>query len=228
LRLRSAAELAAARQVIAPSDDTARRIGRHFPAVRPSVIGWEDDAPGLPLRHVADRAPLPAAVLASANARARVCVIGGIGIEKGFDILLGCLRDARARALALDFVVVGHTPDDDALFEAGCLDITGPYRDEEAVELVRARRCDLAFLPSVWPETWCFTLGLAWRAGLAAAVFDLGAQAERVRRTGRGAVLPLGLPAAALNDALRHLCMMEATTGETHPHARANSLRIAQ
>ena len=101
--------------------------------------------------------------------------------------------------------MVGHTPDDEALLDAGCLDVTGAYREPEAVALVRAQRCDLAFLPSIWPETWCFTLGVAWRAGLAVAAFDIGAPAERIRRSGRGAVLPLGLPVAAVNDALRRL-----------------------
>ncbi len=206
LRLRSSAELAGARAVVAPSDDAARRIARHFPGIRPRVSAWEDDAPGLTLAQFADPAPLPASLLAATPRRARVCVIGGIGVEKGYDILLACLRDSARRDLALDFVVVGHTPDDDALFEAGVLDVTGPYREEEAVGLVRSQRCDLALLPSVCPETWCFTLGIAWHAGLAVAAFDIGAQAERIRRTGRGAVLPLGLPVGILNDTLQHLC----------------------
>jgi hypothetical protein len=34
------------------------------------------------------------------------------------------------------------------------------------------------------------------------AAFDFGAQAERIRRTGRGWLLPPGINSAALNDAL--------------------------
>jgi hypothetical protein len=41
-----------------------------------------------------------------------------------------------------------------------------------------------------------------WRAGLRVAAFDTGAPAERIRRTGRGFLLPLGLPAGAINDTL--------------------------
>jgi hypothetical protein len=63
----------------------------------------------------------------------------------------------------------------------------------------------VAFIPSIWPETWCFALTRAWQAGLPAAVFDIGAQAERTRRTGRGWPLPLGLTPPALNDALLRL-----------------------
>jgi len=57
-------------------------------------------------------------------------------------------------------------------------------------------------LPSVVPETWCHTLTEAWSAGLQVAAFDLGAQAERIRAGGRGFLLPLGLSAGAINDAL--------------------------
>jgi hypothetical protein len=34
------------------------------------------------------------------------------------------------------------------------------------------------------------------------AAFDIGAPAERIRGTGRGFLLPLGLPAHAINSAL--------------------------
>ena len=57
-------------------------------------------------------------------------------------------------------------------------------------------------LPSIFPETWCLSLAEAWRAGLRVVAFDIGAQAERIRRTGRGILLPLGLPARAINNAL--------------------------
>ena len=148
---------------MAPSDDAARRIERHFPQVRVATIPWEDDAPSLPLARFADPRPAPLALLPDLPGRVRICVIGGIGVEKGYAILHDCLRDARARALTLDFVVVGHTQDDDALFEAGCLEITGAYREAEAVELIRAQRCDLCFLPSIWPGNLVFHLddGLA-------------------------------------------------------------------
>ena len=186
---RSAAVLGSARRVVTPSADVAVRMRRHFPGTQAEVAAWEDD-----------RAVAPPASGAPAGDTARVCVIGGIGVEKGFDVLLACVRDAAARRLPISFTVVGYTADDDRLLNAGPVFITGQYSDAEAVALIAAQRADLAFLPSIWPETWCFTLSLAWRAGLRAAVFDIGTPAERVRRTGWGWVLPLGLPPAALND----------------------------
>jgi len=97
--------------------------------------------------------------------------------------------------------VVGHTIDDSRLIEAGVF-VTGPYEPEEAEALIRAQEASIALIPSVVPETWCFALTEAWRAGLRAVAFDLGAQAERIRVTGRGLVLPLESSPGQVNDAL--------------------------
>ncbi len=190
LRARSAADLAAARRVVVPSADAAARLRRRFPGLVPTVVPHTDDTA------LAPRAPPPA------GAVTRVCVVGGIGPEKGYDVLLACARDAAERALPLQFVLVGHTPDDAALLATGRVFVTGPYVAAAAVDEIRAQRAHLGFLPSGTPETWCFVLGEAWQAGLDVAVFDIGAAAERVRRTGRGWVLPLGLPIQAVNNAL--------------------------
>ena len=191
LRARSAADLKAARRIVVPAADVATRLRRHFDGIAPRAEPLEDDGAGLP----------PATPLRRGSPR-RVCVIGGIGAEKGYDILLGCARDAAARALPLTFTVVGHTIDDARLLATGRAFVTGPYKEAEAVSLIRAQDPHLAWIPSLWPETWCFTLGHAWRAGLSVAAFDIGAPAERIRRTRRGWLLPLGLTPPAINNAL--------------------------
>ena len=169
---------------------------RHFPGLAPVVAPLEeDDAASI----AAGRALAP---IRRADGARRVAIIGGIGAEKGYDIVLACARDAALRGLHLEFVLFGHSTDDRRLLETGRVAVAGGYREGEGEVLVRAQRPHLAWLPSIWPETWCFTLGVAWRAGLRAAVFDIGAQAERVRATGQGWVLPLGLPAPAINNAL--------------------------
>ncbi len=191
LRERSARVLAAARHVFAPSQDTAARIRRHFPSANIRVQPHENDAGTIgPLRSD------------SAAGRCRICVIGSIGIHKGYRVLLDCARDAAERRLPVEFVVVGHTIDDRRLMATGRVFVTGSYRSDEAIELIRAQEATLALLPSIFPETWCFTLAEAWRAGLQVVAFDIGAQAERIRNTGRGHLLPLGLAAPAINNAL--------------------------
>lgn len=185
---RSQAEFATARRVVVPSVDMARRLSRHFPDLTPEITPWENDSQPVTLRR-------------PRNGKRRIAIIGGIGPAKGFDVLLGCAKDARRRSLPIEYVVIGSSADDASLLNEGIM-VTGAYKVEETLELIADLEPDLAFLPSICPETWGFVLSEAWRAGLYTVVFDLGAQAERVQATGRGAVLPLGLPPERINNAL--------------------------
>jgi GT2 family glycosyltransferase len=191
LRERSARLFAHARRVFVPSKDAAARIRRYFAAVDPVVQPHEDDDA------VADPVPPTAG-----SARCRVCVVGAIGIHKGYQVVLDCARDAAERRLPLEFVIVGHTIDDARLLATGRVFVTGSFVADEAVALIRAQNATLGFLPSIFPETWCLSLAEVWRAGLQVAAFDIGAQAERIKTTGRGFLLPLGLPPHGINNAL--------------------------
>lgn len=188
LRLRSRIELSGARRLVAPSHDTARRMQRHFEALSIEVMPWEDDA-----TFRVERSP-------RSRSRRRVCLAGALGHDKGYDVLLELARDARARSLPLDFVLVGHTPDDDALVATGHVYVTGEYREDEAAGLVRDAKADLGFIASIWPETWCFALGVLWGGGLPVVCFDLGAPAERIRKTAQGWAVPLSMPVERLNE----------------------------
>ncbi len=192
LRLRSHSVLAGARHVVAPSQDAARRLARHFPDIRVIVRPWENDA----------ALPAPRARQSIGRLRLRVAVLGAIGIDKGYEYLLACARHAAARRLPLEFVVIGHTCDDKRLLDTGAVLITGPYEEAEADGLIRAQQADIGFLPALWPETWSYTLSQMWQAGLDVVAFDIGAPAERLRRTGRGRLLPLGLPPTTACQAL--------------------------
>jgi glycosyltransferase involved in cell wall biosynthesis len=192
LRQRSAALLADARRVVVPSDDTGTRMRRHFEGLVTTTVPHENDA-AIP-RAAAPRAPT--------RGRASVCVVGGIGVHKGYDVLLACARDAVRRDLDLEFIVVGHTIDDARMLATGRVFVTGRFAPGEAVSLIAEQNARIGFVASICPETWCLSLGDIWRAGLKAAAFDIGAPAERIRRTGRGILLPLGLSASAINNTL--------------------------
>ena len=109
---------------------------------------------------------------------------------------------SETRKMANAAAIAGSSSDDETLLNTRRVFITGAYLPETAEKVIAGLNADLAFIPSIWPETWCFTLSEAWRAGLYTLAFDLGTQAERISATGRGAVLPLGLPAARINDVL--------------------------
>ena len=111
------------------------------------------------------------------------------------------MRDAASKRLPLEFVIIGNTADDEPFLRES-VKVTGGYKPKELPTLIQDLAIDLAFLPSICPETWGFVLSEAWQCGLYTVVFDLGAQAERVRATSRGSVLPLGLPCDRVNNFL--------------------------
>ncbi|MFL5255019.1 MAG: glycosyltransferase [Rhodopila sp.] len=196
LRRRSAAFLSGAARVVVPSADTGYRIRRHFPDLSPVVVPHQNDQdiapPAQPRRNGKERP----------GGRPRVCIVGGIGVHKGYDIVLACARDAARRDLELEFVIVGHTIDDARMLATGRVFVTGRFAPDEAVDMIIAQQARLGFVASIWPETWCLSLGDIWRAGLPAAAFDIGAPAERLRKSGYGFLLPLGLSPGAINNAL--------------------------
>jgi GT2 family glycosyltransferase/glycosyltransferase involved in cell wall biosynthesis len=221
LRLRSHRVLAGARQVVAPSQDTARRLARYFPGVSPIVRPWENLAalPAQPIRQIG-------------RVRLRVAVVGAIGIDKGYEYLLACARHVATQRLPLEFIVVGYTSDDKRLLDTGVVHITGGYQEAEIDALIRAQQADIGFLPALWPETWSYTLSQMWQAGLDVMAFDLGAPAERLRATDRGGLLPLGLsPAATCQALLRYRRGAETSRSvaqaKRHQHAATPTHAVA-
>ncbi|HYT89140.1 MAG TPA: hypothetical protein VEL76_10565, partial [Gemmataceae bacterium] len=112
---------------------------------------------------------------------------------------------AAARNLPIHFHVAGFTDRDDVLRQLPNVSITGPYREEEAFNLLAGLNCHCAFFPSVWPETYCYTLSIALLGRLFPVAFDLGAPAERIRAAGVGHVFPLTTDAAVVNGELLSL-----------------------
>jgi GT2 family glycosyltransferase/glycosyltransferase involved in cell wall biosynthesis len=195
---RSAGWLRGARRVVAPSADTAARIERRFGGL---TVAVEAHAPA----PASAPAVVPVGRVGPARKLIRVALIGAIGEHKGYRVLLECARDAQARALALEFVVIGYTENDAPLLETGHAFVTGRYAEGEPPHLLRREDPDIIWLPSVWPETWCYTLDYALAGGLAVAAFDLGAIAERLRGAGRGELMPLDLSPGRINDRLLEL-----------------------
>jgi GT2 family glycosyltransferase len=208
LRARSTGWLRHASSVHAPSTDTAARVSRYFPGldirVRPHTPHTSSPYPTL-------TAPAGARPSSRNSRRLRVALIGAIGGHKGYRILLECARDAAARRLPLEFVVIGYTENDRRLLRSGRVEVTGRYVDEEAPHLLRREQPDLLFLPSVWPETWCYALDHALRTSLPIVAFDIGAMAERLRAVGEGGgarphtLLGLDLGAREINERLLEL-----------------------
>ncbi len=227
LRARSATWLRGARRVVAPSADTAARLRGYFSGLTVAIQGHAPARKRDPPLFVAPPAERP--MDASRKGPVRVVLIGAIGEHKGYRILLECARDALARGLDLEFVVVGYTENDSPLLELGNVFITGRYTEAAAVYLLQREQPELIWLPSVWPETWCYTLDYALASGLPVVAFDLGAIAERLRDEGQGELLALASEPPQINDRLLELgrsarCHKTASRSEQTMLARPHDM----
>ena len=84
----------------------------------------------------------------------------------------------------------------------GNVHISGRYRETEVYAKLAAARCHVAFLPSIWPESYMYTLSIVMAAGLYTICYDLGAQSSRLKAWGWGSVIPVDAGPDLVNDTL--------------------------
>lgn len=198
LRDRSSLLFRDANEIVVPSVDVRTRLSTYFPRIDMHVMAWQ--SPVVPTKKVKS----------GVSKRVRVALIGAISIPKGYDVLLKCAQDAAARELDLDFVLIGYSSSDEELLATGRVFITGPYADEEVGTLLAREECQLAFFPSVVPETWSYALSHALTYALPIVAFDLGTIAERLRNYGGAELLPLFTPASEINNAFLRAARINA------------------
>ena len=172
-RVRQASLLEGARRVIVPDQDVMDRLSYYYPHAHYLVRPHEDPA----------IFPPSSASRSGRRGPVRIVVPGAISTVKGYDIVLAAARAAKRARLPLELIVMGYTRRDKELASVG-VKITGRYWDENAGDTLREIDADMAWVPSVWPETYCYALSIPLKAGLPVAAFDLGAQASRLRRHG--------------------------------------------
>lgn len=131
---------------------------------------------------------------------ARVAVVGGINVAKGARILEAMVRLAEAHRLPVQFELFGNI---DRSLDSAHFHDNGPYGPERLPWLLAERGCHAVFLPSIWPESYCYVLDEVIGLGLPVGAFDIGAPAERLRCWSNGFVVAPITPEAALSVLLR-------------------------
>lgn len=198
LLARSLEEMTKARKVVAPTLDAARRLKRHLALKREIEISpWENDSKIL-------ETPLKQPAYKYRRKLLRLGVIGGISRWKGYDIIKEMGAYILDHNLPIEIVLIGESEDDDGLLASG-IKITGAYKEKDVLTLIKTLDIDIGFIPSIAPETWCYSVSWLWKAGLRVLCFDIGAVSERVKKSARGMVIPLGMPAGHILTYLMRL-----------------------
>ena len=115
-------------------------------------------------------------------------VVGHIYSEaKGAHIMREMVKIIEEQQLPVRVTVIGtmETP-----LLSSVLRVTGQYKREDLPDIIESSGANIFFLPSVWPETFSYVTGELMQMEVPLAVFDLGAQAEFVRRYNLGLVIP--------------------------------------
>lgn len=194
---RSTHELAmmAASKIVVPDQDVKERLYKYYPDVDVQVRPHEQIAKeNIQIKRIGLKP----------KEKLRVVVVGAINKMKGFDVLRRCARDAEKRDLPIKFSLLGYSVNDRLLEESG-VEVTGKYEEEDALERLHKLSPHVVWIPSVWPETYSYTLSVGLKGGYPVMAFDVGAIARRLREwKDLALLLPLELAAneIEINDIL--------------------------
>jgi GT2 family glycosyltransferase len=179
-----------AASVIAPCEDTATRVHKRLGLGNLQVIPHD---PPITSRHFPSW---------DGKERLRVAVIGGIGMHKGYDVLLACAKDAAVKSLPIVYYVVGTTSADTELFATGKVWVTGKYPEACIGRLIRKNNIHVSLFLSKWPETWCYALTESLKSDLNYLAFNIGSFKERTKCTKSGLLLKTQVEAHTINHHL--------------------------
>lgn len=202
-RYQHALWLGQARHIFAPSNDCAARMQRHFNTINVTVRPHPESpivTPSLYIHH-------------NQGAALDVAVIGRLTSHKGADVIMRLAKYADAQELPIHFHIFGDVQQPSLFKRLQKVTVHGAYEEQDIYRLLAAHRCHVALFPSVWPETYSYTLSIALHARIFPVCFDLGAPAERINASGWGAVLPL----AAMHDAAHATRLLLALNTESPP-----------
>ena len=138
-------------------------------------------------------ADLPRVSLVARGKSPVIGVLGNIGYHKGAGVLQA-LSGRLAQTGMAKLVVLGRV---DPMYPLhACAQIHGGYQRTDIPALVARYGITEWLIPSIWPETFSYTTHEAIVTGLPVWSFDLGAQADAIRISGKGGVFPIpdGIP----------------------------------
>jgi len=149
-----------------------------WPALAPKIRVIPHEVTHIPLTPVA----------VAPGAPLNIGVIGHIGAHKGAGAVAALARHIKAGASEARITVLGTL---DTSVPAGVVTETGTYLPQDLPALVHEHRVNVLWLPSLWPETFCFVLHEMKAMGLPILAYDVGAQREFLAGDPKARLLPI-------------------------------------
>jgi len=123
--------------------------------------------------------------------RLTIAVIGGMNVAKGSKFLDKLINTQKFKMLPVRIVLLGEiNPLPNYVTGADSNFILhGSYNRQDLGRLLGSYDVSMVMIPSQWPETFCYTASEALLLGYPVLCFDVGAQADRIRRNNCGWVV---------------------------------------
>jgi GT2 family glycosyltransferase/glycosyltransferase involved in cell wall biosynthesis len=157
-----------ASRVFCPSLDVLSRLERH---------GLATNAVFAPHEKV-EAGPWPLHVVPPRKGKFRIAVLGTLVDHKGGRTVASVAEMIDSKTTELH--LIGHTDGDFSERALKQMKITGRYDDADLPDLIETIAPHLIWFPTVWPETFSYTLSAAINAGIPIAATRIGAHAERL------------------------------------------------
>ncbi|MDR0457685.1 MAG: methyltransferase domain-containing protein, partial [Burkholderiaceae bacterium] len=175
-RQENAGFLNRARFVIAPSRDALAHLLRYAPAAPLRMVPHPDLDAQTPLLQ-------PQPIGLQGDRPLKVAVIGALSVIKGADVLEDVALAARKIGAPVEFHLIGHSYRALKTQPHARLAVYGRYAEADLPDLLTWLQQDVAWVPALWPETYCYVLSACLQGGWPVVAPDIGAFPERL--TGR-------------------------------------------